>query len=224
MLMLRAHAYISECLWCLKVIMMASYELASGEVCASSVLPSDMIGLSDVLESPQSPIEDDHGMDDVETDLSSDEEFVITKHEVLPSETKLQHGRNSVEGNVGMPTPGEEPDCRIRSSKRPRLVPKQYQIDEEVVMRSSRLPEVKEFNRSERRHQTPRSPSPHGHRRYHHSPSSQYGEKRRYQRDRPSSPGICTPRPLSHSPPGYAVSPPHRHYSTSPPFPRYGTN
>lgn len=199
----------------------ASYELASGEVHDSSVLPSDLIGLSDVLESPQSPVlEGDHGKVDVETDLSSDEEFVIrnVNHE---TQTKLQHGPNTMDGNVGMPTPGEEADCKIRSSKRPRLVPKQYQIDEEVVMRSSRLPEVKESNRLERRHPTSRSPSPHGHRRNHHSPSSQYGEKRRYQRGRPSSPGIYTLRPLSHSPPGYAVSPPHRHYSTSPPFPRY---
>ena len=206
-------------------------EFTLDEVRVSSVLPSDLIEVSAMLESPQSPVvQGDHGKVKVESDLSSSEEFesiASTSHAIPSSETsneKLQHGPNTLDikqGNRGMPTPGEEPECKIQSSKRPRLVPKQYQFEEEVGMRLSRLPEVKESHRLERRHPTPRSPSPHGHRRYHHSP---YSEKRRYQRDRPSSPGIGTLRQLSHSPPGYPVSPPHRHYSTSPPFPRYGMN
>lgn len=185
-----------------------------------------------MLESPQSPVvEDDLGKVKVESDLSSSEEFeniTSTSHEMHSSETsneKLQHGPNTLDikqGGLGMPTPGKEPECKLQSSKRPRLVPKQYQVEEEVGIRLSRLPEVKVSNRLERHHPTPRSPSPHGHRRYHHSPSSQCGEKRRYQRDRPSSPGIGILRQLSHSPPGYCVSPPYRQYSTSPPFPRYG--
>ena len=176
------------------------------------------MGLSTVLETPHSPIvEDDHRKINAD---SSDEEFESDAVIDHSSEAILCLESSTLEGNVAVSTPGEEPDCKAQSSKRPRPVPKQYQIDEEVVVRSSRLSEVKESNQLERHHQTTKLPSPHSHKRYHHSPSSQHREKRRYRRDRPSSPGICNPQ-LSQSPPGYPVSPPSRHYSSSPPFPRY---
>ncbi len=206
---------------------MTTCEFTSGEVHVSSVLPIDLIGLSAMLETPQSPVvEGDHGKVTVENNVSG-EEFerdISAAHSTETSNEILCHGRNTLEGGVAVSTPGEEPDCKTRSSRRPRLVPKQYQIDEEVGKKSSRLPEVKESNQFERHHPSPRSPSPRDYRRYHHSPSSQRSEKRSYQRDRPSSPGICNPRYFSQSPPGYPVSPPRRHYSSSPPFPRYGAS
>ena len=181
-------------------------------------LPSEFIGL---IETPQSPaVEGDHGKGNIESNVSDDEELEIDTVSTHSNETSTEascHGQNTLEG---VSTPGKQHDCKIQASKRPRLVPKQYQIDDEEGKRSSRLPEVKESNRLERHHPSPRSPSPRDRRRYHHSPSSQHGEKRPYLRDRPSSPGVYNPQHFSQSPPGYPVSPPHRHYS-SPPFPRY---
>ena len=217
---------------------------SSEEPRVSSVLPKDLIDdiHHSALESPQSPVvKSDHGRLKVESDLSSDEDFecvdnvASAKHEVPSSESsngKLRHGPNASDtkqGNVCTPTSktsmsGEEPECKIPASKKPRLVPKQYQVEEEMGIQKRglcRLQDVKESSRFERRHPSPRSPSPRGHcRKYHHSPPPQYGEKRWYQRDRPLSPGMHTLRKFSHSPPGYPGSPPHRHYSTSPPLPR----
>ena len=187
-------------------------------------MPSDLIGTSTVLETPHSPILDsDHGKISVVSDLNIEEESesdTITNHSNETSNEMLHHRPNALEGNVAVPTSEEEPDSKIRLSKRPRLVPKQYQIDEEVGIRSSRLSHFKESDRLERRHPTPKSP-PHSHRKYHHSSSCQRAEKHRYQRDRLSSPTICK---LSQSPPLCSVSPPHRHYSSSPPIPRYVAN
>lgn len=219
----------------------------------SSTSPKDLVKVSEdiqhsTLESPQSPIivKKCYERVKVESDLSSDEEFkdsiTSTKEEIVLSnepvrvEKHVASGPRTPEaeqGNLCTPTSrhsmsGDESDSkpsRQELSRKPRLLPRRYQIEEEVGIDKrelSRLREYREPSRVEKRQYTaPRSPSPHTHhRRHHHSPPPEYVEKRWYHRGRPPSPGVYPPRRFSRSPPGYSGSPPQGHYSTSPPPPR----
>ena len=194
------------------------------------------------LESPQSPVfVNIHELVKVESDLSSDEEFKdnIAKEAVHSSEPGNGHIIS------GLPTSDQANLCTQTSKystgeevsdgkslrrelpkpTKQRLLPRQYQIEEQQGLPKqelSRLREHKEPSQTDKRHYPgPRSPSPRGHhRRHRHSPPPEYMEKRWHRRNRPPSPGVCIPRQFSRSPPGCSGSSPHRRYSTSPP-PRY---
>ena len=181
------------------------------------------------LESPQSPVfVKTHELVKVESDLSSDEEFKdnIAKEAVHSSEP----GNGQEKHVSGLPvidqanlstqtskySTGEEvSDVKplrreLPKSTKQRLLPRQYQIEEQLGPQKQELPrlrEHKEPSRIDKRHYPgPRSPSPRGHhRRHRHSPPPEYMEKRWHHKNRPLSP------------PGCSGSPPHRRYSTSPP-------
>lgn len=197
------------------------------------------------LESPQSPVfVTTHELVKVESDLSSDEEFKdnIAKEAVHCSELCNRQEKHMIIPGSALPVsdqanlctqtskylPGEEvSDGKLLrrdlpKSTKQRLLPRQYQIEEQLGPQKQELPrlrEHKEPSRIDKRHYPgPRSPSPRGHhRRYRHSPPPEYMEKRWHHRNRPLSPGVCIPHQFSRSPPGCSGSPPHRRYSTSPP-------
>ena len=215
----------------------ATKDLSSTLAPVSSVKSSDVINVSTALKSPQSPISKGcHSKVHVESDLSSDDEFECiddddAKFEMQSNKPSSRHRpsiRRTKQSKEVAPTstkPTTEPDCMIPTSKKIRLVPKQYQVEEEATRQKrglSRKQEYKESSQFEKRHPIARSPSPHGHyRRYHAPSSSQYGSKHSYQHKRPPSPGANTQHQGFCSPSGSPGSPARRHYSTSPPQPRY---
>ena len=200
------------------------------------------------LESPQSPIfvKKYYERVKVESDLSSDEEFRvnITKevHSGEPNNGREEHiasGPRTPEAErASLCTPTskyamseEESDGKplkrdVHISKKQRLLPRQYQIEEDLGIEKREFPRLREHkdpSRIDKRHFSgPRSPSPHGHhRRHRYSPLPEYIEKRWHHGNRPVSPGLYVPQQFSRSSPGYSGSPPYRHPSSSPPRPRY---
>ena len=217
------------------------------EVPSGSSTPSNDLAVDiqpSTLESPQSPVfVKTHELVKVESDLSSDEEFKdnIAKEAVHSSEPDNGQEKHIISGS-GLPLFDQANICtqtskylsgkevsdskplrrELTKSAKQRLLPRQYQIEEQLVPQKQELPRLREYkepSRIDKRHYAGlRSPSPHGHhRRHRHSPPPEYMEKRWHRRNHPLSPGVCIPRQFSHSPPRCSGSPPHRHYSTSPP-------
>lgn len=200
------------------------------------------------LESPQSPIfVKTFERVKVESDLSSDEEFTdnIAKEEVHSNEPGNGQEKHITSGSR-TPVSDQSNPCTLTSkysltgeeesdgkplrrelpkSAKQRLLPRQYQIEEELGPPKQELQQLREHrepSRIDKRHYPgPRSPSPRSHhRRHHYSPPPEYMDKRWHHRSRPLSPGVCISRQFSRSPPGCSGSP-YRRYSTSPPPPRF---
>ena len=221
----------------------------------SSPLPKDPLEVfldiqPSTTESPQSPVvvKKYYERVKVESDLSSDEEFRDNIGSSKETIDQLNQPSDEKEccGTSGPRTPEAEQDnpptpvhkqsmseedsdgktSKQEYSKKLRLLPRRYQIEEDIGVEKrefSRVREYKDSSRIEKRHYPdPKSPSPHGHhRRHHHSPLPEYMEKRWHHRGRPSSPGAYTQRRVSsRSPQRYSGSPSHRHHSSSPPPPR----